>query len=89
MKEIDSSKLTTENNRDDNKFAIKSTKLGNDDFEFAWELESKNYEQALKEIAKTCPLLNKNKDEMYGENADSLFAQSTARRMEIAKEVLK
>jgi hypothetical protein len=44
---------------------------------------------ALKEIAKSCPLLNQDKNAMYGEEASNLFARSTTRRMEIAKEALK
>lgn len=72
------------------------------DIDFEWNLyhdmDDRNYndvkkidkqEKALVEIAKSCPLLNKNKDLMYSEDADLLFAQSTTRRMEIAKKALE
>lgn len=45
--------------------------------------------KALVEIAKTCPLINADKDGMYNERAAKLLLSSTVRRMEIAAEALK
>lgn len=69
--------------------------------DFEWNLyhdmDNRNYndvkqldrqDRALKEIAKSCPLLSKNKDDMHREGNDHLFALSTTRRMEIAKKAL-
>lgn len=49
----------------------------------------KKERRALREVAKTCPLLNADKDGMYNERAERLFLFSTVRRMEIAKEAIK
>jgi hypothetical protein len=45
--------------------------------------------EAIKDISKSCPLLSKNKNAMYGENQATLFLHSTVRRMEAARNVLK
>jgi hypothetical protein len=52
------------------------------------EEENKILKEAIKEIAKTCPLIGKDKDAMYGPDSSTLFLHSTVRRMEIAKKAL-
>lgn len=43
---------------------------------------------AMEDISKSCPLLNKDKNAMHGPNATSIFAQSTTTRMEKAKKAI-
>lgn len=56
-----------------------------DDFEFAWDFgEREKLKNALEEIKKPCPILNPDKN-----TKTHLFEESTKRRQDIAKDVLK